>query len=319
MRAATPPTRSALVPWLALLTLAGCGDVAEVFDGAADAAVVEVYVGDDCDPARPVFCSGDRIARCDEDGVVVALETDCAATGDVCATGNGTAECVLPDRRPCLRDRCEGDAEMLTCGATGHFVGRDACLGDRVCAEGNGRLDCVLPGRETCETDRCGADGDRVERCGRTGHVDQWVGCGEGGACAEADGYAACVDASLTPCDASRSFCAEDAVVVEACDETLGLQRVGDGPMACDAERDRCVERDGAADCALTDAIPCAVERQTWEGETLRTVADAAPTVCLDDRLVRCNAFGQLATATVCELGCEVTRWDARTWLAACR
>ncbi len=311
------PLRSTLPALLALLALTGCDTAEDLLDYTPDAAPIDVKVGDDCDPDRPLFCSGDRIARCDDAGEVIELRPACDA-GLVCAEGNGIAECALAGRAPCAFDHCD-DGEQVRCGASGFAVEREACLGDRVCAEGNDTLDCVLPGLAPCTVDRCADDGSRVEVCGRTGHVDQWIGCGDAQVCAEAEGYAACVADPAEPCASSVRVCADGEVQVTPCDETLGLSRGVETLHVCDAESDRCAEVDGVADCALDEPVPCAVEQQEVDGERVRATADEAPTLCLDDRLMRCNAHGRLATVAACDLGCEMVQYSERTWLAACR
>lgn len=312
------PLRTALLTPLALFVLAGCDTAEDLLDHTPDAAPIDVKVGDDCDPERPLFCSGDRIARCDEDGEVVELRPACEA-GLVCAEGNAIAECVLADRTLCAYDHCDAEGRQVRCGVAGFAVEVEACLGDRVCAEGNETLDCVLPDLIPCTVDRCAADGSRVEICGRTGHVDQWIGCAEGQTCAEADGYAGCVADPAEPCEESVRVCADGEVRLAACDPVLGLSRGVETLHVCDAERDHCAEVDGVADCAFDAGLACAVEQQEVDGERVRATADEAPTLCLDDRLMRCNAHGQLATVAVCALGCEMVQYSERTWLAACR
>ena len=262
-----------------------------------------------CDPGA-VFCDGNAVVTCGDDGGVSGIEPcagaeDCIDTEAGCACTDGA--CVPRVCRP-GEARCVGSG-IQRCGDDGVWLDLADCRRGRSCVGGACLDDDCEPGAEVCA-------GDAILGCGDAGWAPLEDCAADGGVCINDEVTVACFDRVCTP-DTSRCSEARDATF--ACD-ALGRSETR---AACAAgtvcDRGVCVGQvctPGAdATCSESGAV---VRCDTWglgfvvadscdgEGEACidgrceRTICEPGTRRCDGDQLLVCDADGRGETAEDC-------------------
>lgn len=205
-----------------------CGNACDADNGACKA----LEVGAECDEVTFVpECLGNALTKCE--GVVVAIDEDCEASGNVCATFGGEGYCM---------GACDSeDAERTACQ---EFGGAGAML-DLVCSkDDNGTLVWDIDGGHYCSSHVCASDSeckklvdDEGSECDYKTHSDACRGsilvtcndenvleamdCGfEEAECGVlTDGYGEGID--YASCFTAEDACEEEGAQKNVCVDTL--------------------------------------------------------------------------------------------------
>ncbi|PKN47526.1 MAG: hypothetical protein CVU59_02585 [Deltaproteobacteria bacterium HGW-Deltaproteobacteria-17] len=260
---------------------------------------------DDCASGDPAACDGDTLVSCRQNNYTCWkwTRTDCAAGGQLCDEGTGTAMCADTCTDACLQDatRCI-DEIVQTCG-----IGASGCLAFAAtedCAD-TGRLcdagACVCaPGACTAGTTQC--SGTIKQTCNDLGHgCGAWVDgedCADTGwLCDLGTGTATCVPDCTSTCTGQGSTTCNGDVIstctlqasgclapVDGEDCTATSRTCAGGACAC---VDECTE--SATQCASNTAQTCVVDAwgcRRWQDTTdcvsLGKICSGGACVCDD-------------------------------------
>ena len=256
---------SAEESWICAESASGCPEWKSA--PCADGTVCDEDIGqciqsctEVCDPAEPVRCTSEGVARCEPDatGCAVWNVVETCVQGTHCDESTGTCESGCAEVCPeGARLRCteEGIEECNSDESGCAEWSLDPCEPGTYCDEGE--MTCVACAEVCPETPkRCTAGG--IETCSADAHgCAQWTvetTCEAGQSCDAAT--LTCVDGCKTSCDAGAKQCngaqVQECRVVSGCPEWTVVETCGTGYAceggtcvvqcinACEAGKKRC-------------------------------------------------------------------------------